>query len=208
MIKDDIEPYVGTMTNRTDLGPFVPTSISMTEEAARILRVRQMVKRSTATLDQGQAFADAPSDFLAERTMMIGDWEVEYVTPEAMDAMQWRALDATRPTHYTYVANEFRFYPLPDQDYTLTLTYYGDIPSLNDADSNWLIEQFPEVYRDGCMAAASMKTRDTEAMAIYQARLEADLTKITERFRDKIGKPLKADPMFMQRVRACTSTVI
>lgn len=198
MTYDELSAFIASFTNRSDLTSDIPTFIQMTEEAARVLRVRQMVKQAGVALTQGVALADAPEDFLGERSLMIGEWEVDYVTPEAMDTMQWRNLSACRPTHYTYVAGELQFYPLPDQAYTATLTYYGDIPALTADASNWLIEQFPEVYRDGCMVAASMKTRDTEAIAIYQARFEADLAKITQRFKDKAGRPLRVAPMFMQ----------
>lgn len=200
----ELQAFVLSFSNRTDLNDLLPTFVQMTEEAAESLRVRQMVKRADGALAAGETFADAPTDFLAERTIVIGIHDLEFVTPEAMDVMLARDLAASRPTHYTYVDGQFWFYPAADQAYTFTLTYYGRIPPLTADTSNWLIEQFPEVYRDGCMVAVALKTRDAEALAIYQGRLDADLFKITERFKDKIGKPLSAAPMFMQRVRLFT----
>lgn len=200
----ELQAFVQSFSNRTDLNDLLPTFVHMTEEAAESLRVRQMVKRVDETLAAGETFADAPTDFLAERTIVIGIHDLEFITPEAMDVMQARDLAASRPTHYTYVDGQFRFYPAADQAYTFTLTYYGRIPPLTADTSNWLIEQFPEVYRDGCMVAVALKTRDAEALAIYQGRLDADLFKITERFKDKVGKPLRAAPMFMQKCRLFT----
>lgn len=186
----------------------LPTFIQMTEESAASLRVRQMIARADLSVTAADAYVDVPADFLAERTAMIDEYEVEYITPEAMDSMQWRDLDPARPEHYTYIDGQLQLYPVPDQNYTLTLTYYQKIPALTESSSNWLFDGFPEVYRDGCMVGVALKTRDTEALTIYQGRFQADLARITQDFKDKMGRPLQADRMFMQRPRLFNSNFI
>lgn len=181
-----------SLTNRTDLDGDLPLFISMAEGEMKALRVRQMVKRATASIDV--PYSEMPLDFLAERTMSIGDDEVLFATIEAIDEMDCG--EKGQPRFYTVDAGQFRYYPPPDRAYLIEATYYGSVPPLNEGATNWIAKEFPNAYRFGVLWAASLKTRDTEAIAIYKAQMDGVLNEISARFRDKIGRPLKADPSF------------
>lgn len=197
MTYDDLLSAMRTLSSRTDLDNDLPLFISMAEGEMKPLRVRQMVKRATATIDV--PYAEMPTDFLAERTMTIGEDEVLFVTIEAMDDMDDGAKG--KPRHYTVDAGQFRFYPEPDVGYLFEATYYAAIPALTQDATNWLAKGFPNIYRFGVMWAASLKTRDAEATAIYKAQMDRAMAELTARFTDKIGRPLQAERAFLQTAR-------
>lgn len=199
MTYDELSSYLTSFSNRSDLTADLPVFISMAEDEMSNLRVRQMVKRATASIDK--EYSEAPTDFLLERTMTIGADEVLFVTVEAMEQMVFDNRHHVRlqrkPRFYTVDAGQFRFYPAPDQAYVFECTYYGAIPPLTEGGTpNWIARDFPNAYRFGVMWGASLKTRDNEAIAIYKAQFDKALADITARFKDKIGRPLRADPMF------------
>lgn len=204
MTYDDLSSYLTSFSNRSDLTADLPVFVSMAEDEMNALRVRQMVKRATASIDK--PYSEMPTDFLLERTMTIGDDVVDFVTVEAMEAMADERRDHVgKPRFYTVDAGEFRFFPAPDQAYVFEATYYGSIPPLTEGSQpNWMARDFPNTYRFGVMWGASLKTRDNEAIAIYKAQFDKALADITARFKDKIGRPLRADPAFTQANRCGT----
>lgn len=202
MTYDELSSYLTSFSNRSDLAADLPVFISMAEDEMSNLRVRQMIKRATASISD--EYSEAPTDFLAERTMTIGPHEVMFITIEAMDDMKAHHHhhengDMARPRFYTVDAGQFRFFPLPDQPYVFECTYYGAIPPLVEGGQpNWIAKDFPNAYRFGVMWGVGLKTRDNEAVAIYKAQFDKALNDITQHFRDKTGRPLRADPAFTQ----------
>ena len=194
----ELSSYLTSFSNRSDLTGLLPDFIAMAEGEMKTLRVRQMVKRADISLT-GEYVA-LPPDFLAERTLMIADHEVLFRTLEAIDAMQ--CAGSGRPNFYTIVDGDLRLFPAPDQPYAAEITYYADIPPLTADQSNWIIEGFPNAYRFGVMWGVGLKTRDNEAIAIWKAQFDKALADITARFKDKIGRPLRADPAFLQHSRS------
>lgn len=190
----ELAAFVARFTRRTDLGDDLPTFIAMAEEEMNVLRVRQMIKRVTATIS-GE-YSALPTDFLAERTIQIGDYEVEYVTPEALDALF--DLTPDRPTKYTIIAGEFRFAPVPDQSYAIELTYYAKPVPFTESTSNFLSDDFGSVYRFGCLWAAGMLTEDDKAIARYRGELDRAIGSIQDRFKDKIGRTLKVEQSLIE----------
>lgn len=209
MTYDELSSYLTSFSNRSDLTAELPVFVSMAEDEMSNLRVRQMIKRATASIDL--EYSEMPTDFLLERTMDIGGDEVLFVTLEAMEQMVFDNRSHSRPCKprfYTVDAGQFRFFPKPDQAYTFEATYYAAIPPLTETNqTNWISKDFPNVYRFGVMWAASLKTRDNDAIAIYKAQFDKALNDITARFRDKSGRPLRVDPMLMQGSRMFQSTI-
>lgn len=197
MTYDELLAAMRTLSSRTDLDADLPLFISMAEGEMKSLRVRQMVTRATATIDK--AFSEMPLDFVAERTMLIGADEVDFITIEAMDDMDRGEMG--QPRFYTVDAGQFRFYPIPDRSYEFEATYYASVPPMTETATNWLAKGFPNIYRFGVMWAVSLKTRDAEATAIYKAQMDRAMAELADRYRDKIGRPLRADLSFLQTTR-------
>ena len=160
---DELQTAVANWLDRTDLDNRIPEFIALAEAAMnRQLRVRRMVSRSTATISD--AFSALPADYLEARSVSMSDgstaWTLDPAPPETIE--DYAALGNTgRPLFFGVVGGEVRYYPIPDQAYTATLTYYAKPPALSDtnascaslhnpATSCWISSPAAELQRKRC----------------------------------------------------------
>lgn len=166
-LKTTIADYL----NRDDLTSVIPSFISLAEaKFNRKLRVRQMVKRATATLDT--AFFAFPSDFLQAKEFQLNTSPItylEYVTEKQGDLnRQSQYISIGKPLQYTIVGTQLEVIPTPDAEYTGELTYYGKITALSDSNtSNWLLAYAPDLYLYGALLEASPYLKDDERLATW-----------------------------------------
>ena len=166
-LKTTIADYL----NRDDLTSIIPSFISIAEaKFNRKLRVRQMVKRATATLDT--AFFAFPSDFLQAKEFQLNTNPItylEFVTEKQGDLMRQDAIIAPgKPKYYTIVGTQLEVIATPDDGYTGELTYYGKIPALSDSNtSNWLLAYAPDLYLYGALLEAAPYLKDDERLAVW-----------------------------------------
>jgi len=166
-LKTTIADYL----NRDDLTSVIPSFITLAEaKFNRKLRVRQMVKRATATLDT-QYFA-FPSDFLQAKEFQLNTNPItylQYVTQNQGDyGSQNNYITVGRPQFYTIIGTQIEVIPTRDTGYTGELTYYGKIPALSDANtSNWLLAYAPDLYLYGALVEATPYLKDDERLATW-----------------------------------------
>lgn len=166
-LKTTIADYL----NRDDLTSIIPSFITLAEaKFNRKLRVRQMVKRATATIDT-QYFA-FPTDWLQAKQFVLNTNPItylEYVTNFQGDELRaTTAIAVGKPQYYTFVGSQIEVIPSPDTGYTGELTYYGKIPALSDSNtSNWLLAYAPDLYLYGALLEASPYLKDDERLAVW-----------------------------------------
>ena len=166
-LKTTIADYL----NRDDLTSAIPGFITLAEaKFNRKLRVRQMVKRATATLDT-QYFA-FPSDFLQAKEFQLNTNPItylQYVTQNQGDYGSATNYVANgKPLFYTIIGTQIQVIPTPDTSYTGELTYYGKIPALSDSNtSNWLLAYAPDLYLYGSLVEATPYLKDDERLAVW-----------------------------------------
>jgi hypothetical protein len=166
-LKTTIADYL----NRDDLTSIIPSFITLAEaKFNRKLRVRQMVKRATATLDT-QYFA-FPSDFLQAKELQLNTnpiTNLQFVTMNQGDyASQNLYISVGKPQYYTIIGTQIEVIPTPDTSYTGQLTYYGKITALSDSDtSNWLLAYAPDLYLYGALLEATPYLKDDERLATW-----------------------------------------
>jgi hypothetical protein len=166
-LKTTIADYL----NRDDLTSIIPSFISIAEaKFNRKLRVRQMVKRATATLDT--AFFAFPADFLQAKEFQLNTNPItylEFVTEKQGDLMRQDAIIAPgKPKYYTIVGTQLEVIATPDDGYTGELTYYGKIPALSDSNtSNWLLAYAPDLYLYGALVEATPYLKDDERLGTW-----------------------------------------
>ena len=166
-LKTTIADYL----NRDDLTSIIPSFITLAEaKFNRKLRVRQMVKRATATVDT-QYFA-FPTDWLQAKQFVLNTNPItylEYVTNFQGDELRATTVIAVgKPQYYTFVGSQIEVIPTPDTGYTGELTYYGKIPALSDSNtSNWLLAYAPDLYLYGALLEASPYLKDDERLAVW-----------------------------------------
>jgi len=166
-LKTTIADYL----NRDDLTSIIPSFITLAEaKFNRKLRVRQMVKRATSTIDT-QYFA-FPSDFLQAKELQLNTNPItylQYVTQNQGDyGSQNVYLSAGKPAYYTIIGSQIEVIPTPDTGYTGELTYYGKITALSDSStSNWLLTYAPDLYLYGSLLEATPYLKDDERIATW-----------------------------------------
>ena len=166
-LKTTIADYL----NRDDLTSIIPSFISIAEaKFNRKLRVRQMVKRATATLDT--AFFAFPSDFLQAKEFQLNTNPItylEFITEKQGDLLRQDSFIASgQPKYYTIVGTQLEVIATPDSSYTGELTYYGKIPALSDSNtSNWLLAYAPDLYLYGALVEATPYLKDDERLGTW-----------------------------------------
>jgi hypothetical protein len=166
-LKTTISDYL----NRDDLTSIIPSFITIAEaKFNRKLRIRQMVKRSTASLDT-QFFA-YPSDWLQAKEFQLNTNPIvrlEFVTEAYGDELKANSYIATgKPVYYTIIGTQIEVIPSPDATYTGELTYYAKIPALSDSNtSNWLLTYAPDLYLYGALLEATPYLKDDERLGTW-----------------------------------------
>jgi hypothetical protein len=180
-LKTDIADWL----NRGDLTVQIPSFIRLAEARfQRDLRVRQMVKRSVADLEQG--YITLPGDWLEAKNIQInssrGPFKLEYVTLEAADDLRLRRGDtAGIPQYFNVTGNQLEVIPSPSGTPEIEMTYYARIPALSDANpSNWLLETWPDMYLYGSLAHSAPYLKDDERVATWAAFYDRALEEITD----------------------------
>ena len=167
-----LKSNIADFLNRSDLTAVIPTFIELAEsQMDRALRVRQMLSRSTASIDtQYSAF---PADFLEAKTFKITSSNpiqpVEFLTPEQMDDRDQLYANAPGiPKYFTIIGNQIRVAPTPDATYTAELAYFAKLPKLSDSvTTNWLLESSPDAYLYGSLMQTAPYLKDDERVAVW-----------------------------------------
>lgn len=156
----------------------------------------------------GQELYDLPSDIqIANHRMLLADSSI--TEPLERRDNRWldaRYLDSTqgRPLYWAILQDQLRVRPLPDDVYTLSLTYYkslgvpSDVNTSNDwtstakelirARAEWSIYQF--VMKDSGMAAAC---KGAEGEALVNLRRRSMKMKTTGRLVATSDSPMQRD---------------
>lgn len=172
-----LKAAVADYLNRDDLTTVVPGFIALAESKFnRKLRLRQMVKRATATIDT-QFFA-YPADWLEARDFILSTnpiTQMEFVTEDQGNALRTTtAIAAGKPRYYTIIGSQIEVIPTPDTSYSGVLSYYAKIPALSDSNtSNWLLAYAPDLYLYGALLEASPYLKDDERLAVWGQMYES-----------------------------------
>jgi hypothetical protein len=177
-----LKSTIGDWLNRDDLVSAIPSFIALAEaQLERALRVRQMMERSTATIDT--QYSALPADFLETKTFKITSsapiQPLQFATLEQMDDFDAANSSQQRPTLFTIVGNQIRVHPAPDSSYTAELVYYAKLPKLSDSNTtNWLLTSSPDVYLYGALLQSAPYLKDDERMAVWTTLYTAGLESI------------------------------
>ena len=184
----ELKSTIADYLNRDDLTAVIPTFIKLAESKFnRKLRVRQMIKRATATIDT--AFFAPPSDWLENKEFQLNTnpiTKLEFITESYSNELRATRYTASgKPQYYTVVGNQLEFIPTPDSEYQGELTYYAKIPALSDSNtSNWLLAYAPDLYLYGALVEAEPYLKNDERVGLWgelYLRVVADIEVADER---------------------------
>ena len=178
---DELKSTIADWLNRDDLLTVIPSFVPLAEVGMeRVLRTRNMLTRSTATIDT--QYSAVPSDFLEVRTIkLIGISPIQpltFLTMEEMDALDAKTSANGKPLYFTLVGNQIRVNPAPAGSYTAELSYFAKLDKLSDSvASNWILQSHPDAYLYGALLQAAPYLKDDERTSIwttlYAAAVEA-----------------------------------
>ena len=178
----ELQTAAANWLNRTDLTARIAEFIDLSEsQFNRRLRTRSQLTRTQATVST--QFVGLPSDLLEMQNVQINTAppaRLEQVTTSlADDLRQAQGATSGTPRYFTIVGTSLELVPTPDQEYTLELQYYAEIPPLTDSvTQNWLLTSHPDAYLYGTLLAAENFLMSDERVPLWKAQLEQILEEI------------------------------
>lgn len=166
-------------TNNHECEQQIPLFVSMAEaEMQRRLKVRRMIGRSTATINEKVELV--PPDFAGVRSFEVSatpPYALEFISADMMAGLE-ASHPSGPPKFYTLIGDEFRFLPTPSENHTGALTYWRKIPALNASmTSNWLLQDHPDAYLFGCLVQAASFLGDAR-LSVWKAQFDNALEAI------------------------------
>jgi len=168
----ELKSSISDFLNRSDLTSVIPTFIDFAEaEFNRNLRVRQMVARAEAPIDS--RFSAVPADFIEAKDLVIVNTDpvqpLEFITQQEMAQQRnTEYTSAAKPVNFTVVGSQFEFMPTPDAEYSLEMAYYAKItPLTTDAQTNWLLTDYPDLYLYTSLMHSAPYLKDDERITVW-----------------------------------------
>ena len=168
----ELKSAVADFLNRSDLTSVIPTFIDFAEaEFNRNLRVRQMVTRAEAAIDS--RFSAVPADFIEAKDLVIVTGNpvtpLQFVTQQEMAQLRNTTITAAgKPRYFSVVGGQFEVAPTPDGEYSLEMSYFGQIDALSaDSDTNWLLREYPDIYLYTSLMHSAPYLKDDERITVW-----------------------------------------
>jgi len=159
-----LKTAVANWINRSDLTSDIATIIEMAEATIRTdVRVSAMESLVTGNLTSGSVAL--PDRFLESRRLLVGSKLHDYVTP---DQYQIEIEQSSTLRHYTSYAGSLQVINGGASAYSL-LCYRWFVTLSGDADTNWLLTNYPNVYLYQALKQAAVFVKDANAAQSYEA---------------------------------------
>ena len=195
MTYDELKTNIANFLNRSDLTDQLDFFIDATEaEFNRRLRVKDMIKRATATADA--QYMSLPTDWLEAINVEITSNDFRPLFQQSIESLDvYRKANNNitgQPIYYAIVDNSLELVPTPDTSYTLQLTYYGTIDALSSSNTtNFISTGYPDAYLYGALKHASIYLMEDERVPLFTAQFEKALEEMRlEQEKAEFGKAL------------------
>jgi hypothetical protein len=175
---------VANWLDRDDLTSRIPEFIALCEARFnRLLRIRAMEYKQTASTVSGQRNLALPTGFIQMRNLQMNETPIvpmQYVTPEIYDRLYGSTLTGT-PQMYTIIADEIQLGPIPGSVLTIEMLFYKKFDALTDsATTNWMIINAPDVYLYGCLLEAEPFIMNDARVQIWATAFKQAITDMQE----------------------------
>ncbi len=168
----ELKALLDRYLKRTDLADLYDDWIGFTQSRInQQLRLAEQEYRSvTKPLNN---FIQLPDDFIEMRHLEVnfqGGRSIEYVTAAQLDQMRAKYGTSGGMRFYTILDHQLELFPAPglDSEQVLTMFYYAKLPALvAAADSNKVLDAYPQLYLYGCMVEAGAFREHEKDTATY-----------------------------------------
>lgn len=180
-----LQSTVADYLNRSDLTSVIPTFIQLCEaQLNRDIRHYEMEARANAEQDAGDEYMQTPANWLENIRAHVrgtGTTPLDLISRQAMADKRAGAEDtAGRPQYYAMADGQFQLYPTPDAQYTIELLFYEKIPALASNTTNWLLEEYPDVYLYGSLMHSAPYLQEDERMTVWAQMYAAAVLRLNE----------------------------
>ncbi len=184
----ELKTAVANWLTRSDLTSRIPEFITIAESMiASDLRIREMEKRVTASIST--EYFDIPTDFIEMRNIQLDTSPVtklNYYSPEQMDTFKPSSTQG-KPLFYSIHGSEFQLKPIPDQSYTIQLTYfYRPSAFSDDNDTNNILIRYPELYLYGALVQAEPYMKNDKRIMTWAEAYKTRIIQLNRK--DKMGR--------------------
>lgn len=186
---DELRAAIAIWLDRDDLTINIEAFIQLMEKSpeTRSLRHFKKVKREFGAGSQDDPNIALPDEWEESRNVEIDGIQVTYKSPDELDILRdavnypgnTAPVDLTpfRPKYFTYHDSHLVFWPVPSDDFTVTLEYYERIPPLADAllGENWLLTLAPGAYLYGSLVHSAPFLRDDPRIALWKRLFDTEI---------------------------------
>lgn len=160
-----LKTEVAAWLHRNDLTDRIPTFIEFaTNRLSRSITSPRMEASTTLSVVNG--IATLPSNFRAAVAMTLGTVEYKAITAADMRAMDQGGIRPTYPV-YSIVNNQIKVYPAESS--SPAFIYLVQLTNLvNDNDTNWVLQDYPDVYLMAALAEARKFVLDDTRLVQYE----------------------------------------
>jgi hypothetical protein len=180
----ELNTAVANWLDRDDLTDRIPEFIALCEARFnRLLRIRAMEYKQTASTVAGQRNLALPAGFIQMRNLQMNASPIvpmQYVTPEIYDRLYGSTFTGT-PEMYTIIADEIQLGPIPASVQTIEMLFYKKFDALTAvATTNWMITNAPDVYLYGCLLEAEPFIMNDPRVQLWATAFKQAITDIQE----------------------------
>lgn len=186
-VENDFPDTSGTggLTSAQQIATFVREAEQRIYNTVQLLDLRKNVTGNTTA---NIKYLTVPSDWLANFSLAVIDpttGEYDYLLNKDVnyirEAFPFPA-STGKPTHYAmFDQNSYILGPTPDQGYSIELHYFYYPPSIVDAGTSWLGDNFDSVLLYGALLEAyTFMKGEADIVAGYQKRYDEALTMVKQ----------------------------
>lgn len=180
----ELNTAVANWLDRDDLTDRIPEFIALCEARFnRLLRIRAMEYKQTASTVAGQRNLALPTGFIQMRNLQMNASPIvpmQYVTPEIYDRLYGSTSTGT-PEMYTIIADEMQLGPIPASAQTIEMLFYKKFNALTIVDTtNWMITNAPDVYLYGCLLEAEPFIMNDPRVQLWATAFKQAITDMQE----------------------------
>ena len=178
--------------NRSDLSTQIPDFVELLEgRLNRTLRHWRQEIRATSSIS-GQ-YTEVPNDWLQGIALELAygghTYPLESVPPERADDLRLTYTTAGRPKYVALQAGALEMIPTPDNTYQVEMLYYQKIPALASNSTNWVLDNYPQVYLYGSLVEAEAYLGDDARLQVWEARFQQELAALQAESQPLLSAP-------------------
>jgi hypothetical protein len=178
----ELKTAIADWLDRDDLTSVIPDFVTLAKSRIDTdVRVRRQEKRSVETTSS--EFVTLPDDYIDMRSVQLNTnpaRRLRPLTPAQADEQAWR--ENGEPVWYAIYGNVLQLWPKPDGSYDIEITYVATFEDFTqDSDSNWLLENHPDLYLYGSLLAAEPYVGNDERVQVWAAKYQEAVDRVNAR---------------------------